>query len=660
MSNTLPIEIGIEGLRGLIEEQRFADAREAAAAVLLRCPESREALYACAHAQRRLGDISGALEILARLEHLHPRFSRTFQERGFCRVALRQADEAIEAFQRAVAICPVLPVSWNMLEHLYRMRGKVTEAREAAAQAARLQDLPPEVVTANALFSDGELGRAEEVIRGFLVQHGHHIEAMRLLARIAMEREAYADAQALLAALLQLSPHDQAARFDHVQVLLKRQLHLEAEREAETLLAFDPANRANRTLYALTEVGLGKHERAIELYRLLLVGAQQPAELHLSIAHLLKTLGDTEAAVAEYRAAAAQRADYGDAYWSLANLKTYRFTDGEIGRMVTAEAAASTSPDDRCHLCFALGKALEDRQEYERSFEYYRRGNALKRASMDYRPEQMERNARLQIEVCSPALLARFSGCGAPDSDPIFIVGLPRAGSTLIEQILASHSQVEGTFELAAVPRVAAELHGRDSRYPSVLPGMSAQDFRRLGEQYLSETRAYRAAGRPRFIDKMPNNFRHLGLIHLMLPNAKIIDARREPMACCFGNFKQLFAQGQLFTYALEDIARYYRTYLELMSHWDEVLPGRVLRVQYEDVVEDLEGNVRRLLEFCELDFEPACVAFHRTERSVRTASSEQVRQPIYREGLTPWRGYEPWLQPLREALGDALTRYRA
>ena len=280
-----------------------------------------------------------------------------------------------------------------------------------------------------------------------------------------------------------------------------------------------------------------------------------------------------------------------------------------------------------------------------------------------YRPEVFELNTRLQIEVCTREAFARHEGGGARAADPIFIVGLPRSGSTLIEQILASHSAVEGTHELADIPRIVAELKGRDPdpdtpRYPAVLGGMSAVDFRRLGEKYLSDTRIYRS-GKARFIDKMPNNFRHVGLIHLMLPNAKIIDARREPMACCFGNLKQLFAHGQEFTYSIEDIARCYRTYLELMRHWDAVLPGRVLRVQHEEVVDDLEGNVRRLLEHCELEFEPACVEFHKTERSVRTASSEQVRQPIYREGLDQWRHYEPWLGRLREVLGDALTRYR-
>ena len=318
---------------------------------------------------------------------------------------------------------------------------------------------------------------------------------------------------------------------------------------------------------------------------------------------------------------------------------------------------------DRYHLCFAIGKGLEDNGEYAESFHYYERGNALKRSESKYRAEIIENNTRQQIEVCQPEFFARLAGCGAPNPDPIFIVGLPRSGSTLIEQILASHSRVEGTQELANVQQIVRNLRGRDPdlynpRYPRILAEMSAGEFRPLGEQYLATTRVYRT-DKPLFIDKMPNNFRHLGLIHLMLPNARIIDARREPMACCFSNLKQLFANGQEFTYSIEDIARYYRTYLELMRHWDRVLPGRILRIQHEEVVEDLEGNVRRILNFCGLEFEPECIEFHKTERSVRTASSEQVRQPIFREGLDQWTNFEPWLEPLKEALGDALKHYR-
>jgi tetratricopeptide (TPR) repeat protein len=653
------VELEVSRIRALIQERRFADALRAADSLLVSVPENRDVLYLRAHSQRMLGAIPAALETLSRLEKLHPRFSRLFQERGQCHVALKQAPEAIEAFLRGVNINPALPASWSMLEGLFRMTRQDESAAEAAAHVATLKKLPPEVVTATALFSDGELAEAEQITRAFLLKHGHHIEAMRLLARIGIERDVLDDAQLLLEGVLDLAPEYQAARFDYAQVLSKRHMHQQAQEQAQRLLATDAGNRNYRMLYALTCVGLGQHERAVELYRDMLAGAGQPADLHLSIAHSLKTLGRRDAAVDAYRAAAEARPGYGDVYWSLANLKTYRFTDTELASMLTAESSPLTSVVDRYHLCFALGKALEDAQRYDESFAFYERGNALKRADSRYQPQMTELNTRQQIAVCTPELFARGSS-GLRAADPIFVVGLPRSGSTLLEQILASHSTVEGTQELADIPRIASDLNGRDAEplYPGVLTRMGADDFRRLGEKYLQDTRVYRT-GKPRFIDKMPNNFRHIGLIHLMLPNAKIIDARREPMACCFGNLKQLFAHGQEFTYSAEDIARYYRTYLELMRHWDAVLPGRVLRVHHEDVVDDLEGSVRRILDFCELDFEPACVEFHKTSRSIRTASSEQVRQPIYREGLDQWRNYEPWLGGLREALGDALTRYR-
>jgi tetratricopeptide (TPR) repeat protein len=657
-----PVELEVRRTRQFVQERRFADAFRSADALLATVPENRDVLYLRAHAQRMLGDISAALATLSMLEQLHPRFSRLFQERGQCYVALKQAPEAIEAFLRGVNINPALPASWNMLEGLFRMTHQAENAADAAAHVATLKKLPPEVVTATALFSDGELAEAEQIVRAFLLQHGHHIEAMRLLARIGIEGDVLDDAQLLLEAVLDLAPEYQAARYDYAQVLSKRHMHQRAHEEVQKLLAVEPANRNYRMLHAVTCVGLGQQERAAELYRELLVGASQPAELHLSIAHALKTLGRRDEAIVEYRTAAAARPGYGDVYWSMANLKTYRFEDAELAQMYAAESAASASAVDRYHLCFALGKALEDRQQYEKSFEYYTRGNALKCAESHYRPEVMELNTRLQIEVCTPELFSRGDS-GIQAADPIFIVGLPRSGSTLLEQILASHSAVEGTQELADVPRIVADLKGREvdsdnPLYPAVLAKMTAEDFRRLGEKYLADTRVYRS-GKPRFIDKMPNNFRHIGLLHLMLPNAKIIDARREPMACCFGNLKQLFAQGQEFTYSVDDIARYYRTYLEVMRHWDTVLPGLVLRVHHEDVVDDLEGSVRRILDFCGLDFEAGCVEFHKTERSVRTASSEQVRQPIYREGLDQWRNYEPWLGPLRAALGDAINRYR-
>ncbi len=662
-----PVEMEVRRIRALFDGRRYAEALSAAQALAERVPENRDVLYLMAVSQRFQRRIPEALATLERLVRLHPRHSRAYQERGNCHVALKQARPAIEAFLAGVNINPALPQSWSMLEGLYRMLGETDNAAMAAAHVATLKTLPPEVVAATALFSDGDLAPAEAVIRDYLVTHGDQIEAMRLLARIGIEREVYDDAEVLLEAVLRLAPDYRAARYDYARTLLERHKHLRAREELESLLKLEPQNRQYRTLYATACVGLGEHERSVAMYRELLVETPDAADLRLSMAHSLKTLGRRREAVEAYRAVAALRPDYGDAYWSLANLKTYRFLADELERMRAAEAAPSTAPVDRYHLCFALGKALEDLGEYESSFGYYERGNALKRAESRYRPEILERNTRLQIGTCTREFFDRRRGFGCASREPIFIVGLPRAGSTLIEQILASHSQVEGTQELADVPRIVLALQGTEPerdppRYPGVLAGMGDDDFRRLGEQYLRDTRIYRSAGEgatPYFIDKMPNNFRHLGLIHLMLPNARIIDARREPMACCFSNLKQLFAAGQEFTYSIADIARYYRTYLELMAHWDAVLPGRILRVEHEAVVDDLEGSVRRILAFCGLEFEPACVEFHRNERSVRTASSEQVRQPIFRDGLDQWRHFEPWLGPLKAALGDAVVRYR-
>jgi tetratricopeptide (TPR) repeat protein len=470
----------------------------------------------------------------------------------------------------------------------------------------------------------------------------------------------------LLGAVLDLAPGYRVARREYAGVLAELHRYADARRELDALLEEEPDNQDLKTLYAFCCAGMGEHERAVELYRGLLQGAPADVELHLSIAHALKTLGQREEAIESYRRAALCRPDFGDAYWSLANLKTYRFTDEELSRIRAAESAPATGLIDRYHLNFALGKALEDRGEYGESFRHYERGNALKRAESKYRPEIIENNTRRQIEHCTQELFAGRRGWGAQNPDPIFIVGLPRSGSTLLEQILASHSQVEGTQELPNIQQIVHKLRGRepdmrDPRYPRILWQMTAEEVLNLGEHYLAGTRAYRT-GKPGvrfFIDKMPNNFRHLGLIHLILPNAKIIDARREPMACCFSNLKQLFANGQEFTYSIDDIARYYRTYLELMRHWDDVLPGRVLRMVHEDVVDDLEGSVRRMLEYCGLEFEPQCVEFHKTQRSVRTASSEQVRRPLYREGLDQWKSFEPWLGPLKAALGDAPDRWR-
>ncbi len=652
---TSDVEAEVIRIRGLIQAADHQSALAAAQALRQRVPENRDVVYMVAVNQRYLHRAQAALDTLSELEALHPAYSRLFQERGHCYAALGNPGGALQAYLHAVNINPALPASWHALSILYRAAGRAAEAQTAASHVAKLKTLAPAVVTATSMFADGETHEAERVVRQHLKTNPTDVEAMRLLARIGIKLDILDDAEFLLESVLAFSLNYQLARYDYVRVLLQRHRNAKALEEAKTLLRAEPSNRDYRAVYATACLALADYDAAIDTYRGLIAEAPDSADLHLSVGHALKTLGRQQDAIQSYRTAAEVNPDFGDAYWSLANLKTYRFTADEISRMRNQEAAHTTSLADRYHLCFALGKALEDSGDYAGSFAHYQRGNALKKQEITYRAESTEQNERLQKTTFTPRFLASREGCGCPRPDPVFIVGLPRAGSTLIEQILASHSQVEGTMELAEISRLVLRLQGRAHtdeapRYPGILPGITAAQLQGFGEKYLTDTNIYRS-GKPFFIDKNPNNFRHLGLIHLILPNARIIDARREQMACCFSNFKQLFAAGQEFTYDFTDIARYYRSYVRLMAHWDAVLPGKVLRVQHEDVVADLETNVRRILEFCNLPFEPQCLEFYKTERSVRTASSEQVRRPIYTEGLEQWRYFEPWLGPLRDAL---------
>jgi len=646
--------------RELMQRRQFAAALAIGETLLAQVPENRDVLYIVAVNQRYLDRIPGALATLARFEELHPDYGRLFQERGHCYRALADSPAAIAAYGRAVTLNPALPASWKALAVLYRAAGRTVDAQNAADVVATLQNLPVPVVTANSLFNEGSTQPAENMIRPFLLQNPDHVEGMRLLARIGMKLGVLDDAEFLLESVLAFAPDYHAARHNYAEVLLDLHKHVAALEQIRRLLQVEPHNPVFRALEGNALVGLGRHEEALRIYAELREQTPANPTLHLAMAHALKTVGRRTEAIESYRRAAQVRPSFGDAYWSMANLKTYEFSDEEIARMRAGESDPQTPVADRCHFCFALGKALEDRGEYEQSFHFYARGNALKHEESRYDRDSLESTVRRQMHVCTREFFQARPATGCESPDPIFIVGLPRAGSTLIEQILASHSAVEGTKELTEIPRLVHQLNGRQSqdtrpRYPDILATLSAEQLRQLGAKYIADTRVFRSleagVSSPYFIDKMPNNFRHIGLIHLILPNAKIIDARREPLACCFSNFKQLFANGQEFTYSLEDIGRYYRTYVELMQHWDEVLPGKVLRMQHEDVVEDLEGSVRRLLQFCGLPFEPACLEFWKTERNVRTASSEQVRRPIFKQGLDQWRHFEPWLGPLKEVL---------
>ena len=660
----LSLEDEVIALRRLQAEASHDEVIVRTAALLPDWPDNRDLLILKAASHRHLRQVDEAMAMLDRLEAAHPQFSRLHQERGLAYIQHKDAERAIQSLLVAVHINPALPQSWSMLAKLYGLSGDTANAAMAGEHVAKLSQLPAEIVQATSLFSDGDLKPAEDMTRQFLLTHGNHVEAMRLLARIGLACDVLNDAETLLEAVLELEPDYRAARYDYAETLIKRQKYLEAVAQIDRLLALDPRNNAYRTLGATAAVGLGQNERAIAIYRDMLIDEPQSWDVPLWLGHALKTVGNVPEAIDSYRGAARARPNFGDAYWSLANLKMYRFSDDEIDAMKREEAAGTTGLADRYHLCFALGKALEDRGDFAWSWVYYERGNALKRSESRYRATITETNAAEQIRVCTSDFFAARAGWGAGDADPIFVLGLPRSGSTLIEQILASHSQVEGTHELSDIQRIALDLQGGDMdfdlpRYPGTMADLNSDEVKALGQRYMDGTRVYRS-GKPFFIDKMPNNFRHIGLIDLMLPNAKIIDARREPMACCFSNLKQLFAQGQEFTYSIDDIARYYDSYLDLMAHWDRALPGRVLRVQHEDVVDDLDGSVRRILDYCGLPFEAACVEFHKTKRSVRTPSSEQVRQPIFRDSLDQWRNYAQWLEPLECALSGAGARYRA
>jgi len=629
----------------------------------------REALLQEAKDLRARHRVADALTALSRLQVQYPRFSRLHHELGHCHILLGDAPAALAALHEAVRINPTLPASWDMLEKLYHMLGDTAQAAAAAQNLSTLKHLPTEVGAANSLYVDGDLTLAAGILRDYLHKDSANVGALRLLARICSESDAPSEAETLLETAVGLAPDYHAARFDYVMVLLHRQKYQRAWQEAEVLLAHDPHNRDYLKQYCATRVGLGDYDGVIDLYDRLLAGpcasATEIAELRLSRANALKTTGRQHEAIADYRAAFEARPGYGVAWFSLANLKTYRFTDEDLTQIQNAQAGFDVDDMDRIYLWFALGKAMEDRGDYAASWQHYARGNALRRSTSRYRPDAVQACVeRLKATFTTPIFAAR-KNWGSADRAPIFILGLPRSGSTLIEQILASHSKVEGTQELTEIGRYAEELCGSDEACglplrPEMVLGLSQPQAEALGARFLAETRAYRRLGRPMFIDKMPNNFWHIGLIHLILPRAIILDVRRAPMACGFSNFKQLFGgANQEFSYGLDDMGHHYRAYLELMEHWHTVLPGRILTVHYEDVVDDFEANVRRILTHCELGFEPACIQFHETKRSVRTPSSEQVRQPIGREGLAQWQHYAEWLAPLRDTLGDALTRYR-
>ena len=567
-------------------------------------------------------------------------------------------EATLAALRRETALNPRRPQIWRQLaDHL-----DVAGDRDGAAQAylahVRHAIHDPALMAAGSALHAGNIPDAELRLRQHLKEAPTDVAAIRMLAELAVRLDRTEDAQALLERCLELAPAFHEARHNYAIVLNRLNRPEDAIVELERLLGVDPANPGYRNLKAVALCHTGDYAAAIEIYDDLLNRFPLQAPIWLSYGHALKTSGQQGRAIDAYCKCIEHDADFGEAYWSLANLKTFRFDHAQIEAMRQA-LGRELKEQHRIDFEFALGKALEDRGEYEASFRHYESGNTLRLRQIPYSAQENTARLRRAHETFTAEFFSSRADSGCPAADPIFIVGLPRAGSTLIEQILASHPQVEGTMELPDLISITRDLRGpRAGTYHDALARCSADELRELGERYLARTRVHRKLGRPFFIDKMPNNFAHVGLIQLILPNAKIIDARRHPLACCFSGFKQHFAHGQNFTYGLDNVGRYYRDYVELMRHFDTVLPGRVHRVIYEILVAHTEDEVRRLLAYCGLPFDSTCLRFFENERPVRTASSEQVRQPIYTSGVDHWQHYEKWLEPLKTALGPALTDY--
>lgn len=616
-------------------------------------------------ARARQGDTRQALEVLEPLAQAQPRSAQVQLELGAALGQAGRGDEALVALRRAVALKPDLPQAWLALADHLGAADDAVGADAAYAQHVLHSTRDPELLVAATALVEGRIPEAEQRLRDHLKRAPTDVAAIRMLAELAARLGRYEDAEHLLARCLELAPNFHAARQNYALVLHRSNQSERALAEIERLLARQPDNAGARNLKAVVLCRLGDYEPAIRLYGELLKQYPRQSRVWMSYGHALKTAGHQERSIAAYRKCLELEPGFGEVWWSLANLKTFRFSTDDVATMRAQLQRPGLGDDDRLHLEFAIGKAQEDAGEYADSFGHYARGNAVRHAQLRYSADDTHARVQRIKRTYTREFFAARGGAGSDAPDPIFIVGLPRAGSTLIEQILSSHSQVEGTMELPEVTSISRDLRGRgdadDSMpYHDVVERLDHAELRALGEQYLANTRVQRKAGTPLFIDKMPNNFMHIGLIQLMLPKAKIIDARRHPLACGFSGFKQHFARGQAFSYSLDDIGRYYRDYVELMAHFDAVLPGRVHRVVYETMVEDTEAEVRRLLDYCGLPFEDACLRFFENARPVRTASSEQVRQPIYREGVDHWRHYEPWLSPLKSALGPVLDAYPA
>lgn len=626
-------------------------------------------------ALRLAGRPAEALPRMVALAKAYPDLAPALCELGLAAVALGRWDQAIPALEQAAARLVNSAPAWTALATARRALGREADARRADMGAVAALAHDAELSRIALMLREGATDAARTAITARIARGGEEAAAVRLLGEIAWRQGNVPQAIDHLHRALELAPGFDAAREFLVRLLLQTNRLAEARDHAQALLDSPFRHSGHDLLMATVLVRLGEQDGAAAIYRNLLSDEPAQPRVWQNLGHVLKTAGQQAEAISAYRRAVALQPTLGEAWWSLANLKTVKFSAEDIATMrdalhdVGMRAPAEALPegqdadDDALHLHFALGKALEDAGDAAGAFAHYDQGNRLRHASMRHDPDLHDQEVRQTAATFTARFLADMGPGGAPAADPIFIVGMPRSGSTLIEQILSSHSQIEGTMELPDLMSIAARLQGRidAGEFPdlaTLLRSLSPARRRELGEEYLERTRIYRRTDKPRFIDKLPNNWQHVGLIRLILPNARVIDSRRHPMACCFSAWKQHFARGQTFSYDLGDVGRYYRGYVALMAAWDRAAPGTVHRVIHEYLVADTRGEIERMLAWLDLPFEPATLEFHRNARAVRTASSEQVRRPINRDGFDQWQAFAPWLDPLRLALGPVLDAW--
>ena len=602
---------------------------------------------------RYLNEPKKALINLDKLIQIDPNYGRAYQEIGHTNILLKNKNIALKAYLRAVRHNPSLQSSWLGILALETKNEELIKFVEQ--NVIYLKDLPPELKTVISFTHEGKLSRADRICREYLRDHPHDIEAMRLLANIGRDLNIYEDAEFLLESALLFDPENAKIKYDYINILTKRQKYGEALKHAQDFYNEDKKNINAMKLLSTALFRTDRYQEAIDIYNDILKLEPKNTDVMLSMGHLYKTSGEIDKSINCYQTAYKTDKYFGDSYWSLANLKTYTFSESEVISLDKMVNDPYVSVDEKTFMHFALGKAYEDLNEYEKSFNHYKEGNLIKKSKALFNVNDFEKECTNQIDVCTNDLFEMKSKWGSESKAPIFILGLPRVGSTLIEQILSSHSLVEPTHELPNIISTALRLNERKSqdkksRYPDILLSLSSPQLKLIGDKYIKDSEVFRS-NKPYFIDKMPNNFRHIGLIKLILPNAKIIDIRRSSMSACFSCFKQLFAEGQEFTYDLKDLAGYYNNYVELMNHWNKVLPNQILSINYEDVVNNFEDSVRDILEYCEIPFEKECLEFYKSKRSVKTPSAEQVRQPIYTSGMDYWKNYEPYLDDLKNNL---------